>query len=80
LASEYHDDEDLALLAGLQLQEPDRWARIPAEQKAAVAAWLACRAAAERGDDPLPKAVVESSGAPRSITAREAERGWTLNR
>jgi hypothetical protein len=56
LATAYRHDENLAQLAALQVQAPDRWAtNVPADRKAAVAAWLACREAAGRGDEPLPK-------------------------
>ncbi|HSW43076.1 MAG TPA: hypothetical protein VLM76_11260 [Patescibacteria group bacterium] len=55
LAQSYHHDEEWALLAGLQLQAPDRWARLDPARQAATLAWLACREAAGFGDDPLPK-------------------------
>jgi hypothetical protein len=55
LRAEYHADEELAVLAAWKLRAPDRWAHVPADQQAAVNAWLACREAAGRGDDPLPK-------------------------
>lgn len=54
LASEFVPTEEFEILAGLQAQAPERFDRLPAEQKAATAAYLACREA--RGyDAKLPK-------------------------
>jgi len=66
---------ELEHLLGYRAQHPESYARNVSEgQKAEVAAYAAGRLARDY-NDPLPKVVVESSGTPDSLTARqEAQR------
>jgi hypothetical protein len=66
---------ELEHLLGYRAQHPESYARnVPDAQKAEVAAYAAGRLSRDY-NEPLPKVVVESSGTPDSLTARqEAQR------
>jgi hypothetical protein len=72
---EWTVDGALEHLLGYKVQHPESYARnVPESKRAEVAAYAAGRLSRDY-DQPLPKVVVESSGTPVSLTARqEAER------